>query len=223
MLRKLIAGSVYRKTRLHDEKGNFIGFRKLLAHGPSAVATGILRLLFGYRFAKPWIAYDSINIIKRHLNKASRVLEFGSGMSTIWYSKYAGYVCSIDNFRPWFDAVSIKINRLKIDNIKYRFAKDKESYISFMHDDEHGFDLIMIDGSYRSDCLAQACNKLKPGGILYLDNSDMDSSGQGGDMRLAEKYALNFAKEKKATVRYITDFAPTQLFVQQGLMIQLPV
>ena len=82
------------------------------------------------------------------------------------------------------------------------------------------FDLIMVDGSYRSLCVEKSFKLLNNGGIFYLDNSDKDSSGKGGDMRLAEDLAIKYAKEIGAEVTYFTDFAPTQLFGQQGLMIK---
>lgn len=223
MLSKIIAGSKFRKSRLHDEKGNFVGVRRLFIHAPLAVATGMLRLLLRYRVAKPWIAYDSIKMLEKHLTKESRVLEFGSGMSTIWYSKHAGYVCSVDDHRPWFNKITARIKKDSIKNIHYQFAQSEETYSSFMSEDQKGFDLIMIDGSCRSMCVLMASKLLKPGGVLYLDNSDKDSSGRGGDMRLAEKFALEFAISRNGIVTYVTDFAPTQLFAQQGLHIQIPV
>lgn len=91
-----------------------------------------------------------------------------------------------------------------------------------MANDVTGFDLIVVDGHQRSACMAHSTKLLKPGGILYLDNSDKHSSPAGGDTRLAESYALAFAEEKSADIIYLTDFAPTQLFVQQGLMIKTP-
>ena len=82
--------------------------------------------------------------------------------------------------------------------------------------DETGFDLIMVDGSHRSECVSHAAKLLRPGGILYLDNSDKDPTARGGDMRLAEEYAIQFAKQQNGTTTYFTDFAPTQMMVQQG-------
>lgn len=221
MLRKLISGDDLRKSRLHDEKGNFVGLGRLLLHAPAAVATGLLRLTVDYRPPLPWISYSAINVLERFLTKSSRVLEFGSGMSTIWYARRAGEVCSVEDYKPWFDKVSDLLNREHIDNVKYHLAATPSAYSEFMADDPSGFDLIMIDGSIRSSCISHAAKMLRPGGIIYLDNSDKDSTSRGGDMRLAEKLVMQLASSRKATVTYFTDFAPTQFFVQQGLMVKL--
>ena len=222
MLTKLLTGGAARKTRLHDEKGNCISPGRLALHGPQAIATSMLRLAFGYRPAVPWISYTAISILKSHLNESSRVLEFGSGMSTIWYAQHAGQVCSVEDYKPWFDKVERLIKSRNLKNIDYRFASSMDSYSRFKADDNDGFDLIMVDGNHRSACIANSAKLLKPGGILYLDNSDKDSDPGGGDMRVAEAFALNFARERNAHIEYFTDFAPTQLFVQQGLLIRLP-
>jgi predicted O-methyltransferase YrrM len=221
MLTKIISGK-NRPTRFHDEKENFVGWNRLITHAPLAFSTGLLRLAIDYRPEIPWIAYDSIAILKAFLTRDSRVLEFGSGMSTIWYAKHAGEVYSVEDYQPWYNRVSDILVERGLSNVKYYFIEDSVDYREFMSHDQNGFDLIMVDGSNRSACIANSARLLRPGGILYLDNSDKHSSSQGSDTRIAEKYALEFARQKKAEVCYITDFAPTQFFVQQGLMIRTP-
>lgn len=222
MLQKLLSGGAARKTRLHDEKGNLISFNRFFLNGSRAVFTGLMRILLGYRVAMPWISYSAISVLQQHLHKTSRVLEFGSGMSTIWYAQHAGYVYSVEDNKEWYEKVQELIQDREIQNIDYLFADTEEAYSKFMHDDQAGFDLIIVDGSYRSSCVANAIKLLRAGGILYLDNSDKHSTPTGGDTRVAESHALNFANQHNAHITYFTDFAPTQFFAQQGLMIKLP-
>lgn len=222
VFKKIISGDNLRKSRLHDEKGNLIEFNRLVSHAPLALITGLLRLSIDYRPSVPWISYSAIDILEKHLTRSSRVLEFGSGMSTIWYAKHAGEVFSVDNYKPWFEKVNKILTKEKINNITYELKLEPDDYSRFYSDDKEGFDLIMVDGSYRSACVLHAAKMLKPGGILYLDNSDKNSDPAGGDMRIAEDIALKFAADQNAEISYFTDFAPTQLFVQQGLMIKLP-
>lgn len=219
---RLISGHKFRKSRLHDEKGNFAPCKNIAFHGGPAFVSGLLRLSIGYRPELPMIAYTSIDILMHFLNNKSRVLEFGSGMSTIWYAKQSGEVFSVEDYRPWYDKVSNIIRVKNLNNITYKFAEREADYHTFMSEDEKGFDLIMIDGSYRSKCISSATKLVKPGGILYLDNSDQDSHPNGGDTRIAEILVRDIAKNMDAKVIEITDFAPTQLFVKQALLIKLP-
>ena len=78
----------------------------------------------------------------------------------------------------------------------------------------------MIDGSWRDDCARFAVSHLKPGGIIYLDNSDKGPNMQEtGDIPQARAFLLEFAANEGLPAREFTDFAPTQLFVQRGLMV----
>jgi len=223
MLNKLICPTGNNKSRFHDEKNNFISWRNLVFNGPLALCTALLRVVFGYRPQAPWISYEAIEILKNILRRESQVLEFGSGMSTAWYAERSGFVCAVEDFHPWYAKVSNMLINKGLANVNYQFAKDKSEYTTFMSEDVILFDLIVIDGSYRSDCASAALKKINPGGIIYLDNSDKDSGPQGGDMRKAEEILLKFAASVNAEVDYFVDFAPAQFHVQQGMLVRMPL
>lgn len=222
LVSRIVRGKTLRKSRLYDEKGNFVTWNNIVLHAAPALISAILRISFGQRPILPWIAYTSIRSLEKFLNKDSRVLEFGSGMSTIWYAKHAGEVYSVEDHRPWYDRVSKIIEANQFGNIHYTFLESESDYTSFMSDDIEGFDLVMIDGSYRSKCIYHASKLVRPGGILYLDNSDKNPNLKDADMRIAEDLLRNFARESNAEITEITDFAPTQFFAQQGILARLP-
>jgi hypothetical protein len=213
--RKLLAGSDQRKTRLHDVIGGRIPLSRLVRNGPGALLTGAGRLLLGLRPERPWISYDAQAVLGRFLRREHAVLEFGSGMSTVWYARRAGQVVSIEDDQGWFGAVSARLEAL--GNVDYRFAVDRSGYTAL--DPDRTYDLIMIDGRWRDDCARVAIDRLRPGGIIYLDNCDMRVDELTGDIPLASHTLRTFARERGLRVRQFTDFAPTQLFVQRGLMI----
>ena len=217
IIKKLIAGGPKRKTRLHDEKGNLVSVSRLLRNGPNALVSGSARLIFGVRPERPWISYDAQRLLQSHLTPLSRVLEFGSGMSTMWYAQHAGHVVSIEDDRNWYDAIGVTIRRQS--NVDYRFAANATEYVSFP---DGPYDLIMIDGSFRAECVEASLASLAPSGILYLDNSDKNVGGLPGNVPEAERLLLSYARKYGCQVQHITDFAPTQLFVQEGLMVRRP-
>ncbi|MGH6786718.1 MAG: hypothetical protein ACREBO_07795 [Novosphingobium sp.] len=219
LLRKLIAGSNTRKTRLHDELGNRISLARLARNGPRA-GLGSLPAKLGYRAVRPWISYDAQAGIARFLDGKKRVLEFGSGMSTVWYAEHAGEVVSIEDYRPWFEQVSGIIAARGADNVRYRFAEAADYAVLCAAERGGGFDLIMIDGSQREACARLAIELVRPGGMIYLDNSDKAFGPDTGDIPAARRLLLDFAVRDCAEVTRFTDFAPTQLFVQEGLMVR---
>jgi predicted O-methyltransferase YrrM len=143
-------------------------------------------------------------------------------MSTLWFARRAGFVFSVENCESWHQRISGLLTRNGIKNVNYAFATSRADYIVGGSAAGTDYDLVMVDGDFRSDCVRHAVDRLRKAGILYLDNSDKDSGPAGGDVRLAEELALDFARRMKATIQYFTDFAPAQLTPNQGLMISLP-
>lgn len=214
-LRKLYSGSVTRKTRLHDELGAMVPLGRLLRNGPQAVLTGVARVLFNWRQELPWISYDARKDLERFLTPRSKVLEFGSGMSTMWYARHAASVTSMEDYREWYDLVSPRV--AKLANVEYLFAADRAEYVDLVPDRQ--YDLIMIDGSFRADCVRFAIEHLAEGGVIYLDNSDKGLDEKSGNVPEARRLLLAFAEQKGLPTYEFTDFAPTQLHVQRGLWV----
>jgi predicted O-methyltransferase YrrM len=218
LFNRIFRGNDLRRSRLHDEMGNFAGLNNIALHGPRAFVGAGLRVTFGLRPIVPWIAYSAIRRLSTFVQKGCRVLEFGSGNSTVWLAERAGLVCSVEHSRVWYEATRQKLAQRGLSNVEYVLVEDGgDQYCDFKADDVAGFDLIIVDGLHRSRCVERALRHLKPGGILYLDNSDRDPAG--GDMRAAEQLVRAYARECRGRIDVFTDFSPAQFFVQQGLML----
>jgi|ERR1700693_2401117 len=151
--------------------------------------------------AKPWIPFEAANWLQRYLIRSMKVFEWGSGGSTIFLSERAGEVFSIEHDRKWHGLVSRALAQRGIANCSYRLhepkpivgtfcALDDSRPSRFIYDDyypgttldeyvraievhaDHTFDLILVDGRVRTECIQLAIPKIKPGGYLMLDNSN---------------------------------------------------
>jgi hypothetical protein len=214
-LKKLLCGN--RETnRLKDEKGNPVSFSRLLRNGPKALVTFIGRRIFDIRPQVPWISYDARCMLARILPCDSDVLEFGSGNSTLWYARQFRTVFSVEDHEHWYACVQLMLSRRRLSNV-HHYLHNAESYAWFGEAATRQFDLVMIDGSIRSACVMTALVRIKADAIIYLDNSDKHP--RSGDTRLAEEALLAAAYERGGCVRYFTDFAPTDFFVNQGMMV----
>lgn len=202
------------KPRFRDQLGRRVTLSKLLRNGPRATLTGLSRKLLDKRPDQPWISYDAAEAIDRHIDKTSCVLEFGSGMSTAWYATRAGHVLSIEHDAEWFAAVSHRLASLT--NAELRLCETREVYLDI--EDGELFDLIMIDGAWRDDCARLATQHLAPGGVIYCDNTDKQG-GTSGDLAEARRLLIAFAEERNLAWTEITDFAPTQFFVERALWV----
>lgn len=218
LLRKVIAGSLACKTRLHDESGQIISLDRLLRNGGKAASSWLMVKLFDKRAPLPWISHDAQAVIERFLSREKTVLEFGSGMSTAWYARHAGQVVAIESDPAWFASVSKQLAGL--GNVELRRFEDRDRYIS--PQPERSYDLIVVDGLWRDDCAEFAISHLARGGIVYLDNSDRGENPVDGNIARGRALMIDHAKKHSLPIRRFTDFVPGHLGATQGLMIGGP-
>lgn len=146
----------------------------------------------------PWISYGSLKFLEKRINKEMKVFEYGSGGSTIYFSRKVEQVISVEHNQEWYSSLKIKLKELGINNVKLdlvfpekinslasRAIKSQSSpiwenydftkYVNSINSYENNyFDLIVIDGRVRVECLKTSLIKLKSGGYLLFDNSERE-------------------------------------------------
>jgi hypothetical protein len=217
IVRKLFTGGRLHKSRFHDEKGNLLDLEGLL-YLPHCLVTTTLRLAFGYRPSVPWLGYRAIKHLDNLLQPDWKMLEWGSGMSTLWFAQRVGTLISIEDYQPWYQKVRSTLS--KVDNVDYQL-KANNQYWNLDQYPDNTFDFILIDGSQRGNCAKIAITKIKRGGYIYLDNSDKHSSVEGGDTRIAENILLDASQSRQGEVKYFVDLLPTYFCVTQGMLVRL--
>ena len=140
----------------------------------------------------PWWTYSSIAEVERFLaeRRNLRVLEFGSGASTVWLSKRASHVTSIEHHKGWYDMLSKRSDFG--DNIELRLREPKAvhegstirsekpgyldsdfaDYVTAARESAVKYDVIVIDGRARNACLDVAVEILNTGGLIIFDNTN---------------------------------------------------
>lgn len=115
----------------------------------------------------PWYTYPALEYIKQLDFSNKQVFEYGSGNSTIFWSTIAKKVISIENNSEWYEKVVSRVDR----NTEIKLIVNNTLYVQEIL--SHGnFDIIVVDGSCRLECAQAAINRLNPGGMIILDNSD---------------------------------------------------
>lgn len=225
MFRKLVAGNDHRISRLHDRKGQIVPM-SAIAHLPHAITCWVLYKIAGWRSRRPWISYEATKYIERKLSKhPCTVLEFGSGMSTLYFADRAKKVCSIEHDENWYQLVrdDLVAKGYIPGVVEYHLAIDQEAYYSFKSGSGEKFDIILVDGPNREKCIEKHLDSIDKGGCIYLDNTDAESSsGKDGEMDQALEKLLFFASEHGAKIIRFTDFAPGCLFATEGYLVEMP-
>lgn len=124
----------------------------------------------------PWFSHCSIEFLENRILPDWLCFEWGSGGSTIWLAELAQYVVSMEHDSDWYDRVSGWLREYNLqDKVELNCQPLSGAYAGYIlkFPDNH-FDLIEIDGRLRADCLGYAVPKLKPGGILIVDNSERE-------------------------------------------------
>ncbi len=116
----------------------------------------------------PWFTYPAIEYLKQLDLSQKSVFEFGSGNSSRFFSTTALAVYSIEDDREWF----IRMSQEKSSNQTLIFAETGNDYINAIQSLGKKFDVILVDGSNRFECIKQSVSYLNPGGMIILDNSD---------------------------------------------------
>lgn len=106
----------------------------------------------------PWYVKPALEILDKIDPKGKRVFEYGSGDSSIWY-RTAGYeVHSVDHNKEW----------ARKSGAVWRRAKGK--YLSEIERHNPPYDIVVIDGEHRDECIGYALAYTKPGSIIIIDN-----------------------------------------------------
>jgi hypothetical protein len=115
----------------------------------------------------PWYTFPAIEYLNDLDLSDKTAFEYGSGFSSLYWAKRAKHVLSVERDPAWIE----KTRGLTADNQEILLRPDQDAYVSEIS--RHGsFDIVIIDGDWRLDCADIAATKLKPGGLVILDNSD---------------------------------------------------
>jgi len=140
-------------------------------HSPTYIFNRIKLFIVENIYKKnPWWTLKSISIIKKHLKKHHKVLEFGSGRSTLWLSGRTSTVTSIEHNKKWYNILKPKTLR---GNIKLHLIEDLDKYSKFsLNFEDDFFDVLIIDGKMREEVFLNSYKKIKRGGLIIFDNAN---------------------------------------------------
>jgi Methyltransferase domain len=131
----------------------------------------------------PWWPYDAVTWMATSLPRQARVFEYGGGGSTLWLEDLGATVIAVEHDEHWHARLVGKIR--PTTRLLFRPAEASgavtstaapgyfDTYVAAIDVEPDGsFDLVVVDGRARVECARHAMPKLKPGGLLLLDDTD---------------------------------------------------
>jgi hypothetical protein len=115
----------------------------------------------------PWFTYPAFEFINQFDLSQKTIFEWGSGNSSVYFAKRSKQIISIEHDEAWFNKQQIKL----LPNQQLIHLNDNSYYEAILSNDQL-FDIVIVDGILRDECLKIAMNKITEGGMLILDNAD---------------------------------------------------
>ena len=145
----------------------------------------------------PYLPYCVIGYLEKRLHPQTVAFEYGGGGSTLWLAKRVGSLTTVEHDACWFNSIQEEMRKapdvnctLLLREPQYESASpspspgDSINYGSSMCPGsfeeyakaidpfpDSSFDLVLVDGRSRAACLVHAAPKVRPGGLLVLDDS----------------------------------------------------
>jgi hypothetical protein len=148
---------------------------------------------------RPWWNYKAVRFVESHLPEHARVFEYGGGASTLWLLDQGATVTTVEDNSEWLDRLRRRIPDGDLRFIPAGPADHADANGSFdayaeaiLGEPDDSFDLVIVDGRARRDCVLAAAPKVKPGGMLLLDDSqwsDTEPPARSNLHRLRAPYA----------------------------------
>jgi hypothetical protein len=120
----------------------------------------------------PWDTYPAIEYLNNLDFSQKSIFEYGSGNSSLYWSKKSKETTSIESSKEWFEKIKLNLN----NNQELLFKKGNEDYENAIIGSGEMYDVVIIDGIRRVECsrvINEYLNtKSDEGYMVILDNSD---------------------------------------------------
>jgi predicted O-methyltransferase YrrM len=127
----------------------------------------------------PWLTPEAIRLLDSMLRPSDVGAEFGSGRSTLWLARRCAHLTSAEHDEAWHARVSSMLDGEGITHVDYQChprdepdsAGDRSAYaqVAKVLGDE-SIDFALVDGLYRDYVTLFLLPKIRPGGLLIIDN-----------------------------------------------------
>jgi predicted O-methyltransferase YrrM len=127
----------------------------------------------------PWLTPAAIRLLGPLLRVGDRGAEFGSGRSTLWFAARVAALTSVEHDAQWYQQITARLNSRGVDNVDYILAPpdqpmerggDSAYARTALGFADSSLDFALIDGHYRDYSAKFIMPKIRPGGLLVIDN-----------------------------------------------------
>lgn len=126
----------------------------------------------------PWLTKTAVEFLDEWLKETDEGLEWGSGRSTVWLAQRSKHVVSVEHHEGWCSKVRELLSEKRVAHkVRYEHKPDGVensatcAYVQVANEfATESLDFCLVDGVARDHCALASLDKLKPGGLLIVDN-----------------------------------------------------
>lgn len=165
--------------------------------------------------ATPWITFHAARFLDAEIRPGWRIFEWGSGASTVFFSRRSCAVVSVEHDPGWYDRVAFALRgRTDVDLLLIPIESsaaggegedDDPAWVPYAAAIDRypagSFDAVLVDGRARGRCLAHAGEKVREGGIVLLDDSERSAYSSYFELFPADRWeVLHFPGPRPAVI-----------------------
>jgi predicted O-methyltransferase YrrM len=122
----------------------------------------------------PLLSYGAIVDLEHHVRPHFNIMEFGSGGSTVFFSRRCATLKSFETDAVWVEKVR---SILPVpSNVTLIHGTDQENNDAIKFEPNEYYDLVLVDSvhpyQFRYKHMVESSSKIKRGGLLVVDNYD---------------------------------------------------
>lgn len=146
-------------------------------------------------------APDMIAEFIRAQPSKARVLEFGSGGATKFLLNLGAKVVAVEHHKGWADAVMVAAQQKGLsDQLTLLLREQPYSGVVAEFENDMMFDILLVDGRDRMDCLRGALPFVRPGGLVLVDDSQRMRYWPAFQILAAQECTTFLGKARNTTI-----------------------
>lgn len=128
----------------------------------------------------PWLPFRLIDRLGAEVGPGARVFEYGGGGSTLWFLDRGADVVTVEHDEQWAALLRGSVAGERWDLLHRSGDDDYREYVHAIDDfADNTFDVVLVDGRERVRCLRAALPKVRPGGVVIVDDTDRERYAAG--------------------------------------------
>lgn len=123
----------------------------------------------------PFLNYPVISFLAGRVHREMHVFEYGSGFSTLWWAARVASIVACEHNAAWH----ARICALAPANATIVHVPLDAGYSSYAARFPGRFDILVIDGRNRVECVHNSLDCLTPGGVVIWDDIQREKYREG--------------------------------------------